>query len=44
LDILKIQSVSDDVDYLKSLGRRQIALIIRDAEIAESNALPKPNK
>lgn len=39
LDTLKIQSVSDDVDYLKSLGRMQIALIIRDAEIAESNAL-----
>lgn len=39
LDILKIQSVSDDVDYLKSWGRKQIALVIRDAEIAESNAL-----
>ncbi|MBD2774364.1 flotillin family protein [Iningainema tapete] len=39
LDTLKIQSVSDDVDYLKSLGRKQIAVIIRDAEIAESNAL-----
>ncbi|MEB3279250.1 MAG: SPFH domain-containing protein [Lyngbya sp.] len=39
LDTLKIQSVSDDVDYLKSIGRRQIALIVRDAEIAESNAL-----
>ncbi|NMG06214.1 flotillin family protein [Brasilonema sp. UFV-L1] len=39
LDTLKIQSVSDDVDYLRSLGRKQIALIIRDAEIAESNAL-----
>jgi flotillin len=39
LDTLKIQSVSDDVDYLKSLGRKQIALIIRDAEIAESNAI-----
>jgi flotillin len=39
LDILKIQSVSDDVDYLKSLGRRQIALVIRDAQIAESNAI-----
>ena len=39
LDTLKIQSVSDDVDYLKSLGRKQIALIIRDAEIAESNAM-----
>ena len=39
LDTLKIQSVSDDVEYLSSLGRKQIALIIRDAEIAESNAL-----
>lgn len=39
LDTLKIQSVSDDVDYLSSLGRKQIALIIRDAEIAESNAI-----
>ncbi len=39
LDTLKIQSVSDDVDYLNSIGRRQIALIVRDAEIAESNAV-----
>ncbi len=39
LDTLKIQSVSDDVDYLRSLGRKQIAIILRDAEIAESNAL-----
>jgi flotillin len=38
LDTLKIQSVSDDVDYLKSLGRKQIALVLRDAEIAESDA------
>jgi flotillin len=39
LDTLKIQSVSDEVDYLNSIGRRQIATIIRDAEIAESNAV-----
>jgi flotillin len=39
LDTLKLQSVSDDMDYLRSLGRKQIALILRDAEIAESNAL-----
>jgi flotillin len=39
LDILKIQTISDDVDYLNSLGRRQIALVIKNAEIAESNAL-----
>jgi flotillin len=39
LDTLKIQSVSDNVDYLNSIGRRQIANIVRDAEIAESNAV-----
>jgi flotillin len=27
------------MDYLRSLGRKQIAIILRDAEIAESNAL-----
>ncbi|PZD71411.1 hypothetical protein C1752_06375 [Acaryochloris thomasi RCC1774] len=39
LDILKIQSVADDVDYLSSLGRKRIAMILRDAEVAESDAL-----
>lgn len=39
LDTLKIQSVSDEVDYLNSIGRQQIANIVRDAEIAESNAV-----
>ncbi|KAB8332828.1 flotillin family protein [Scytonema tolypothrichoides VB-61278] len=39
LDTLKIQSVSDDVDYLKSWGRKQIALVVKNAEIAESNAI-----
>ena len=39
LDTLKIQSVSDNVDYLSSIGRRQISYIVRDAEIAESNAV-----
>lgn len=39
LDTLKIQSVSDQLDYLNSIGRRQIAAIVRDAEIAESNAV-----
>ena len=39
LDTLKVQSVTDDVDYLSSIGRRQIATIIRDAEIAEAVAL-----
>ena len=39
LDTLKIQSVADDVDYLSSIGRRQIAHIVRDAEIAEAEAM-----
>ena len=39
LDTLKIQNVADDVNYLESLGRQRIAEVIRDAEIAESNAI-----
>lgn len=39
LDILKIQNVSDTTNYLESIGRRRISEVIRDAEIAESNAL-----
>jgi flotillin len=36
LDILKIQSVQDDVNYLASIGRERIAIVLRDAEVAES--------
>ena len=39
LDTLKIQSVTDDVGYLSSIGRRQIAKIVKDAEIAEAIAI-----
>ncbi len=39
LDILKIQNVADSTNYLESIGRKRIAEVIRDAEIAESNAL-----
>lgn len=39
IDTLKVQNISDDVDYLKSIGRKQIAVVIRNAEIAESNAI-----
>ena len=39
LDTLKIQSVSDDVDYLNSISRRRVAQIVRDAEIAEAEAI-----
>lgn len=39
IDTLKIQNISDDVNYLNSLGRSQIALVIKNAEIAESNAI-----
>lgn len=38
LDTLKIQHVEDSDNYLNSIGRQRIAQIIRDAEIAESNA------
>jgi flotillin len=38
LDTLKIQHVSDDKGYLDSIGRVVIANVIRDAEIAESDA------
>ena len=39
LDTLKIQNVSDDRDYLDSLGRRRIAEIIKTAEVAESDSM-----
>ena len=39
LDTLKIQSVSDEVDYLNSISRRRVAKIVRDAEIAEAEAI-----
>jgi flotillin len=44
LDTLKIQSVTDDVDYLKSIGRRQIAQIVRDAEIAEAETIGEADR
>ncbi len=39
LDTLKIQNVNDEVNYLDSIGRQRIAEVVRDAEIAESNAV-----
>jgi flotillin len=38
VDTFKIQHVTDDVKYLDSISRVRIAEVIRDAEIAESNA------
>ncbi len=38
LDTLKIQNVSDDANYLASIGRARIAGVLRDAEMAESFA------
>lgn len=38
VDTLKIQNVSDERNYLDSIGRKRIAEIIKKAEIAESNA------
>ncbi len=39
LDTLKIQSVSDTRDYLESIGRKRLAEILKQAEVAESNAM-----
>jgi len=38
LDTLKVQSVSDDVAYLDSIGRERLANVLSGAEIAESTA------
>ncbi len=38
LDTLKIQHVSDDQHYMDSIGREAIANVIKDAEMAESDA------
>lgn len=39
LDTLKIQNVSDDRDYLDSIGRKRIAEILKVAEVSESNSV-----
>jgi flotillin len=44
LDTLKIQHVTDEVEYLESIGRARIANVIKEAEIAESNAKNQANK
>lgn len=36
LDNLQIQNISDDVNYLNSIGRKQRADLLRDARIAEA--------
>jgi flotillin len=38
LDVLKIQTVTDEQSYLANLGRGRIAVMIRDAENAENHA------
>jgi flotillin len=38
LDVLKVQHVSDEQDYLVNLGRARIANMLRDAENAENAA------
>ncbi len=44
LDTLKVQHVTDDVEYLESIGRARIANVIKNATIAESNANNEANK
>jgi flotillin len=38
LDVLKVQHVSDEQQYLQNLGRARIALMLRDAQNAENEA------
>ncbi|MBN1947870.1 MAG: hypothetical protein JW797_19545 [Bradymonadales bacterium] len=38
LDTFKVQHVSDEVRYLDSIGRQAIATVVRNAEMAESDA------
>src|SRR5690606_7595713 len=38
LDVLKVQHVSDDQEYLANLGRARVANMLRDAENAENAA------
>jgi flotillin len=38
VDVLTIQEISDEEDYLNALGRRRTAEVKRDAEIGEANA------
>lgn len=44
LDTLQIQLVSDDVHYLDSIGRTAIANVIKEAEMAESDAKREAEK
>ncbi len=36
LDVLKIQNVTDEAGYLDSVGRRQTALVLKEARVAEA--------
>ncbi|WP_428262184.1 flotillin family protein [Haliangium sp.] len=38
IDTLKIQHVSDERNYLESIGRKRVAEILAEAEVAESDA------
>jgi flotillin len=38
VDILNIQNITDKQGYIKALGRKRTAEVIRDAEIGEANA------
>jgi flotillin len=44
LDTFKIQHVSDEKHYLDSIGRGAVSIVIRDAEMAESDAMRAANQ
>ena len=44
LDVLKIQNVTDDVEYLTSVGRQLTAKVVRDARVAEAERRAEAEK
>ena len=44
LDVLKIQNVTDDVNYLTSVGRQLTAKVVRDARVAEAERQAEAEK
>ena len=44
LDNLKIQNVTDEVDYLESIGRKKTAVVRKEAEVAEAENLSETRR
>ncbi len=44
LDVMKIQNVTDDNQYLESVGRRLTAEVVKQARVAEANRMAESEK